>query len=145
MTLRQDPAVAAQFDQVASEYAVPVQAAGMRVTIIDACKRDSTTPAELRRALTRTLQATLPRTVPLSVRTDASRMPDAEFSKTEQRVRAEIIRQAHESPTLRSVIVRDRTGREATEFFGRKRGVGGWLEQYCAVPQLMKRIGDATY
>jgi hypothetical protein len=124
------------FDQVASEYAVPVQIAGLRTSIIEICKNDAATPDELRRSLTRQLQATLPKSVPLSVRADASSMPDAEFARTEAKVKAAVVAAAHDSPTLRAVVSKDRAGREVTEFFGKK----SWMGAYARQPQLMVKI-----
>lgn len=138
--MRQDLATTVQFDQVASEYAIPVQVAGLRIGVIDACKSDAATPDAFRRSLLRQLQHTLPRTVPASVRADASTAPAAEFAKTEQRVKAAIIEQAHQSPTLRAVVTHDRAGREETTFFGRK---SSWMGAYQAPPMLTKAIGGA--
>ncbi|MFM0500358.1 hypothetical protein [Paraburkholderia caffeinilytica] len=126
------------FEAVAAEYVVPVQAAGMRVGIIDICKADAASPDDLRRMLTRQLQRSLPKSVPLSVRADASTMPATEFAKTEQRVKAAVFEQAHESPELRPVITRDRSGRECTEYYGKK---SGWMRPYQAPPMLAKTIG----
>lgn len=135
-----DLAKQVQFDNVVAEYTAPIQIAGLRVSIIDTCVRDASTPDELRRSLTRQLQRTLPRSVPGSVRADASTMPNSEFAKTEQRVKAAVIEQAHLSETLRPVVTRDRTGRECTEFYGKK---SGWMQQFSDPPRLMKSIDGA--
>jgi hypothetical protein len=145
MTLRQDLATTMAYDRVADEFRAPVQIAGLHVEIIDICKSQAATPDALRRSLVRQLQQTLPDTVPRSIRSDVTCMPDTSFAKVEPLVREAVIEQAHQSPTLREVVINDRSGREATEFYGRKRGPSGWMEQYTKTPLLMKRCGDAKY
>lgn len=134
----QSLATTVQFDQVASEYSTVIQAAGLPLELLD--PRDARTPDEHRRALVRQLQHTLPRTVPASIRADASTAPDAVFSQTEAKVKAAVIEAAHQSPTLRAVVTRDRAGREQTEFFGRK---SSWMRPYQAPSMLTKTIGGA--
>jgi len=133
----QNLATTVQFDQVASEYSTLIQAAGMRVGIIDVCRRDASTPDDLRRSLVRQLQAALPKSVPVSVRADASRLPNAEFVMTEKRVKAAVIEAAHQSPELRPVVSVDRAGREQIEFYGQKRS---WMAAYQAPAMLTKAI-----
>lgn len=133
--MRQDPRITAEYERVAAEYSTPIQAAGLRTTLIAACTRDSATPDDLRRMLTRQLQRTLPKSVPTSIRADASAMPNSEFSRTEARVRDAVIEQAHESPTLRTVVEKDRAGRETFTFYGKK---SSWMNAYKAPAMLTK-------
>ncbi len=133
--MRQDLATAVEFDRLADEFRVPIQAAGLPLGLLD--PRDAKTPDEHRRALVRHLQHTLPRTVPASIRADASRLPNAEFATTEQRVKAAVIEAAHQSPELRPVVSVDRAGREQIEFFGQKRS---WMAAYQAPAMLTKAI-----
>jgi len=128
------------FEAVAAEYAVPIQVAGLRTGLIDVCRDNAETPAQLRRSLVRQLQRTLPKSVPTSIRADATRMPDAEFSKTEARVKAAVIEHAHQSPELRSVTTKNRSGVEEVSFYGQK---GSWMRQFADQPRLMKAIGGA--
>ncbi|MDR8399209.1 hypothetical protein NE850_23080 [Paraburkholderia sp. USG1] len=137
MSAHQNPAVTAEYERVTAEYIAPVQIAGLGVGLLDIVRDNSATPDAYRRALTRQLQHTLPRTVSASVRADASSAPAAEFTKTEQRVKAAVIEAAHESETLRPVLTRDRSGRECTEFFGKKT----WMRPYQAPAMLAKTIG----
>lgn len=142
---QQHPAIRMEFDRVVAEYSAPVQAAGLPLNVITIHTRESSTPDELRRSLTRALQQSLPRTVSASIRCDASRMPNAEFAKTEQAVQQAVFEVASRGPELRAVIVKDATGREATTFYGPKRGEHGWMEQFAARPALMKRCGNTVY
>jgi hypothetical protein len=128
------------FEAVAAEYSTPVQAAGLNVGLIDVCRDNAGTPAEFRRALTRQLQATLPRTALRSVRADGSSLSDDRFFIHERQVQAAVIEAAHQSPELRAVTVRDRAGRDITEYFGEKRS---WMAAYTKAPQLMKSIDGA--
>lgn len=136
----QNLATTVAFEAVAADFSTVIQASGLRVGIIHACMRDSASPTEFRRMLTRQLQATLPKSVPLSIRADASKMPDAAFAEAEARVRAAVFEQAHQSETLRPVITRDRSGRQTTEFFGQK---SSWMNQFKDVPKLTKSFDGA--
>ncbi|KPD18834.1 hypothetical protein ADM96_08275 [Burkholderia sp. ST111] len=129
------------FDQIANEYAVPIQAAGLRTSIIGICRNDAATANEFRRMLVVQLQRAMPRTVPLSVRAEPSPQSSAEcLARTAELVKAATFEQAHESETLRPVLTRDRSGREQTEYFGKKRS---WMSQYQSTPMLTKTIGGA--
>lgn len=139
--MRQDLATTVAFEAVAADFSTVFQAAGLRATLIDACTRDSASPSELRRSLTRQLQATLPKSLPLSVRADASKMPDADFATTEAKVRAAIFEQAHQSPTLRTVIEKDRVGRETFTFYGEK---SSWMNAYKAPAMLTKSFDGVS-
>ncbi|NPT36327.1 hypothetical protein [Paraburkholderia xenovorans] len=139
---QQHPAIRMEFDRVVAEYAAPVQAAGLPVAVIEAHMRESATPDQLRRALTRALQSTLPRNLPGSIRADATTAPAAEFASTATKVKEAVFEVASRGPELRAVTTRDRSGRECTEFYGQKKS---WMAQYTAPAMLMKRIGDATY
>ncbi|ABE31672.1 hypothetical protein DR64_3441 [Paraburkholderia xenovorans LB400] len=139
--MRQDPKVTVQFDQIAHAYSDVVQAAGLPVGIIDACKADALSPDDLRRSLTRQLQATLPKSVPLSVRAEPSPQATGQWlAQTEAKVRDAVIAAAHASPELRAVVSKDQAGREQTEFFGRK---SAWMDRYKFPPMLTKAIGGA--
>ena len=127
-------------DQIAEEYSPLVQASGLRTTIIDVCRQDATSPDDLRRMLTRTLQNTMPRTTLASIRADGSALPTDRFAVHEQRVKTEIIEQAHKSPTLRTVTETDRSGREITTYYGAK---SSWMSVYKAPAMLTKTIGGA--
>lgn len=128
------------FEAVAAEFSIPIQASGLRTTLIDICRDNAASPDALRRSLVRQLQATLPKNVPASVRADATRMPNDEFRKTEQRVIAATLEAAHASPTLRAVVSKDRVGREQTEFFGAK---SSWMNAYKSPVMLTKTIDGA--
>lgn len=140
----QNPATRAAYEAVASEYLRPVQQAGLRPEIINLCANDARTPDELRRSLVRQLQRTLPAVlpegVPRHVRADGSTLPNAEFARHEQQVREAVTCAAHASSTLRAVVTTDRAGREQTEYYGQKRGPGGWMEQFVDQPRLMSKI-----
>lgn len=137
--MRQDLATTVAFDQVAAEYTDLVQIAGKRVGIIDVCKADAESPDDLRRSLIRQLQRTLPKTVPLSIRAEPSPQATGQWlAATEAKVRDAVIADAHQSPTLRAVISKDRSGREITEFFGKK---SCWMRPYQAPTMLAKTIG----
>lgn len=131
------------YEAIAEEYSAPVQLAGLRVEIIDACMTNAATPDEFRRAMVRQLQRTLPAFASKAVRADCTRAPADVFAKTEKLVQAAVIEAAHQSPELRAVVTKDRVGREETTFYGQKRGPGGWMEQYADKPRLMKSINGA--
>ncbi|NYH13559.1 hypothetical protein [Paraburkholderia bryophila] len=133
----QNPMTRAQFEAVANEFRVPVQVAGLRVGIIDKYVADSATPLDLRKGLTRALQATLPKSVPLSIRGDATCFTGDMFGPHEQKVRAAVIEAAHQSPVLRQVVEVDRSGRETTSFYGQKRS---WMAAYSGPVQRMTKI-----
>ena len=97
--------------------------------------------ADRRDSMMRRLQATLPRNAGTRVLSDPARVEPRFRQQFEDAVREAALKAASQSPVLRPVVTLDRSGREITEFFGKKRGAGGWLEQYCAVPQLMTGIG----
>ncbi|CAE6803005.1 hypothetical protein R75461_05279 [Paraburkholderia nemoris] len=141
MTARQDLAVTVEFDRVANEYLAPIQAAGLRTTLIDVCRNDAATVSEFRRSLVVQLQRAMPRTVPLSVRAEPSPQSSAEcLARTAELVKAATFEQAHQSDTLRAVTTKDQVGREQTEFFGRK---SSWMNAYKAPALLTKTIGGA--
>ncbi|SAL55626.1 hypothetical protein AWB69_05971 [Caballeronia udeis] len=136
--MRQDLATVVQYDQIAAEYAPVVQVAGLRTAIIDICRNDAATPDQLRKMLIHQLQATLPKSVPASIRGNLSPQAPADMvATTEAKVRSAVFETAHQSPELRAVVSKDRVGREQTEFFGQKRS---WMTAYSKPPQLMKSI-----
>lgn len=135
--MRQALSEVVALDQISNEYKTVVQVAGLRAGIVDICRQDATSPDDFRRMLTRTLQSTLPRTTLGSIRADASHMPNAEFAKTEAKVRDAVFAAAHDSATLRPVVSKDRTGREQTEFFGKK---SAWMNQYKSPAMLARSI-----
>ncbi|MGX7001939.1 hypothetical protein [Caballeronia sp. KNU42] len=137
---RQDPRITAEYERIAEEFSVPIQVAGLPLGLVQICKNDAESPDAFRRSLIRQMQRTLPAYAPASVRADTTRSPADVFARTEQLVKAAIFEQAHQSPTLRPVVERDRSGREQTSFYGQKRS---WMGQYTAPPMLTRSIGGA--
>ena len=122
------------YEAVTSKYSTPVQAAGLPMTTLNPSWY--ATPAEYEHAMVRRLQTTLPRSEPWSVRASASpQMPASEFAVHAEKVKAAALAAAHQAPELRAVVMRDRTGREVTEFFGKK---SSWMRQYAKPAQLME-------
>ncbi|MFM0098713.1 hypothetical protein PQQ87_24135 [Paraburkholderia nemoris] len=104
-----------------------------------------------RNAMFTRLQATLPRDQQFfndlkvsrtSVLGDPARVEPHFRQQFENAVRDCAIAAAHQSPTLRPVTTFDATGREIVDFIGSKKS---WMSRYSAVPQIMTRIGTATY
>lgn len=136
MTTRQSLSETVAYETVAAEFSVPLQAAGLSLGLVQICASDAGTPDALRHMLTRQLQTKLPRSEPWSVRASASpQMPAGEFATHVERVKDATLRAAHQSPVLRPVITRDRSGREITEYFGEKKS---WMGQFTKEPQLME-------
>lgn len=129
-----------EFKTIEDEFSRYRQAAGLKPLP----GRTFDTPDDYRKAQIRTLQATLPRDVPATVRATISPQATADVTATTgQRVKDAVLKAASEGPVLREVITHDRTGRECREYYGPKRGAAGWMEQFAAVPQVMTRLGDA--
>ncbi|PZR49638.1 hypothetical protein [Paraburkholderia fungorum] len=140
MPALQDPRITAEYEAVTASFNEVVQAAGLSRYVLN--PSPYATPDAYRRAMVRALQSTLPRDTPLSVRADATYLPNAEFSRTEAKVRDAVIAQAHRADVLRPVVTVDQAGREITEYFGDKRG---WMRAYQAPALLTKRIGNTEY
>jgi|GEM_PF-6965658 len=140
---RYSHAEAAEREQIAQDYAVPIQQAGLPLTLLEVAGEASETPLELRRRLVSQLQRTLPTTVSRSVRANLSPQAPADVvASTEAEVLSAVADAAHQSPVLRTVVTRDRSGREVTEFVGQKRS---WMAQFEAQPQIMTRLGAVSY
>jgi hypothetical protein len=132
---RQDPRVTAEYETIAHEFSEPVQAAGLGLGLIEICKNDAPSPDAFRRSLVRQLQRTLPAYAPASVRADTTRSPADVFARTEQLVKAAIFEQAHQSPELRAVVEKNRSGIEEVSYYGQKRS---WMAAYSSPPMLTK-------
>lgn len=139
MTALQNLAETTAFEAVTAEFSTVIQAAGLPMTTLNPSWYE--TPLDYRRAMITRLQSILPRSVPASVRGTLSPQASADsVATTEQRVRDAVIAAAHDSPTLRTVVERDSSGREQISFFGQKRS---WMGAYSKEPLLMRSIGGA--
>ena len=127
-----------EFRVIEDEFSKFRQAAGLSPL----SGRTFDSPDDYRKAQVRMLQSVLPRTVPASIRADATTAPASVFIETEARVKMAVMQMASQSDTLRPMVTRDKSGREITEFIGAKRA---WMREYTAVPLLMRKLGNAEY
>lgn len=136
----QDLATAVAYDQVSRDFSVPVQQAGMPLTVLDVVRDASASPDDYRRGLVRQLQRALPRDYPKSITADATRCPADMFATTEAKVREAVTYMASAGETLTPVTTTDRAGREITEFYGKK---SAWMNPYKAPVMLTRAFGGA--
>jgi hypothetical protein len=115
-----------QAEQVAARY---LQMAGLHPLRGD----NFDDPIQFRRMVARTLSDALPATADKTARTHVSQYvaeaAPQTFAKLEKLIYSETEKAAHQSPTLRTVITKDRTGREMSEYFGQK---SSWMNSFKA-------------
>lgn len=131
-----------EWEAVKKDFVVPLQAAGLNLHQANAALNPGLykSPQDFRHAMVKRLQQELPSSAPRMARADISpQMPGDAFAQHEQKVKAATYEAAHASPTLRPVVIVDRSGRECTEFYGAKRS---WMAAYAAPAMLMKCIGQ---